>query len=52
MSAVTASTAAITAAASLALEGYPSAMDPVWGWVMLAGAVAFVALAERELRRT
>jgi hypothetical protein len=42
---------AIIGVASLALRGYPSAMEAEWAWAALAGSVLFVAVLERGARR-
>jgi hypothetical protein len=42
---------AVLGAASLLFPGRASALDAPWAWTALAGSLAFVALAEWEVRR-
>jgi hypothetical protein len=44
-------TLAVLGAASIALGAYASAFAAPWGWLALAGGVAFVGVAEWETRR-
>jgi hypothetical protein len=44
-------TLAVLGAASIALGAYASAFGAPWGWLALAGGVAFVGVAEWETRR-
>jgi uncharacterized membrane protein (UPF0136 family) len=42
---------AVLGVASLALQGYASALDPGWAWAALAGSLVFVVVTEWERRR-
>jgi hypothetical protein len=42
---------AVLGGASLALEGYASALDTAWAWAALGGSLVFLTVVEWESRR-